>query len=249
MKLPFDGHVRRRLYLMRHGDALGSSEDAARYADSMALSSRGRVEAQAMRDLLRNVHLEAAFTSDIDRTIETATIVLEGRGIAAEQRPALREVQGDFTRALQGEEPLEKKQEHIAYCFFRAGEPGAAFFGGEAYADLLKRVSEAIEDLALNGPGTHLLIVAHAGTNRAALAWALGLPLAGMGSIDQGTCCLNVIDVDIDPFERRIVRKYVRLMNLTPLDTTKSAGPLNDDELGVIHFGRLFTGLPRRTVS
>lgn len=240
MKLPFDGNVRRRLYLMRHGDALGSSEEAVRYADSTSLSATGRSQAQAMRQWLRSVPLDAAFSSDIDRAVETARIVLEGRGLVAEQRTALREVQGDFTRVLRTDGPLVRKQEDLAYCFFRAGEPGATFFGGEAYVHLLARVTGAMEDLALNGPGTTLLIVAHGGANRAALCWALGLPLAGMGSIEQDSCCLNVIDVDIDPGQRRIVRKYVRLMNLTPLDHVKAVGLLRDDELGALHFGQLY---------
>ena len=41
--------------------------------------------------------------------------------------------------------------------------------------------------------------------------------MRGFGLIDQATCCLNIIDFDIDA-DGQLVRKVVRGMNITAYD-------------------------------
>ncbi|MBB3066493.1 histidine phosphatase family protein [Limibacillus halophilus] len=47
--------------------------------------------------------------------------------------------------------------------------------GGESFVDLMNRVSTAITDLSRQHSGRHIVVFAHGGTIRAALALALGL--------------------------------------------------------------------------
>ena len=41
----------------------------------------------------------------------------------------------------------------------------------------------------------------------------------GMATFEQDTCCLNVLDADV--IDGQIVRRYIRLLNMTPYNLTK----------------------------
>jgi broad specificity phosphatase PhoE len=73
-----------------------------------------------------------------------------------------------------------------------------------------------------NNPEWHnLAIFAHGGTNAAILGWTSGLGLSAFGTVDQATCCLNVLDFDFDA-EQQLLRRVIRAMNITVDDPVKS---------------------------
>lgn len=78
---------------MRHADV--------RYADAAGrplcsesgpLTEEGRRQAQAVGEVLSPVGLDRAVSSGLPRTVETAELVLAGRGLRAEVREALQEI-------------------------------------------------------------------------------------------------------------------------------------------------------------
>ena len=78
MQLPYDEtHTRRRLYLIRHGHAIGAGENSARYTPDVTLTERGILQAQAARDFLRDVPFDEAWSSDMTRAQETARLLLQ----------------------------------------------------------------------------------------------------------------------------------------------------------------------------
>jgi hypothetical protein len=52
------------------------------------------------------------------------------------------------------------------------------------------------------------------------LGWVTGLGCSAFGVLDQATCCLNVIDFDIDE-SGQVLRKTLRAMNVTADDPAK----------------------------
>ncbi len=82
-----------------------------------------------------------------------------------------------------------------------------------------------------NNPGWHnLAIFAHGGTNSAILGWTSGLGLSAFGTVDQATCCLNIIDFDFAAGDNRLLRKVIRAMNITVDDPAKSGRHSGDME-------------------
>jgi probable phosphoglycerate mutase len=72
----------------------------------------------------------------------------------------------------------------------------------------------------LREPGwRNLLLVAHDGTNRMLLGWASYGGLASARAFDQDPGCLNVIDADVGNGE--ILRRTLKLSNLTPINHSK----------------------------
>lgn len=235
MKLPYDdGHQRRRIYLVRHGHALGSSVNSARYTPDIALTADGIRQAQITRDFLRDVAFDEAWSSDITRAQQTAQIILEPHSLGASSSPAFREFHVDLMDALrQGGTDMNARLRSFAYDTWNAGVPDAKAFGvGEAYRGYADRAFEAIDRLVLDARGTTMLLVAHGGFNRAMLCWATGSQdLAAFGTFEQGYCSVNVIDVDVDVAARRIVRRHVRMTNYTAWDPSKRTQRMIDTEV------------------
>jgi probable phosphoglycerate mutase len=226
MQLPFDGALRRRVYLMRHGDVAYFDANGQRVADSrlVVLTAQGRAEALAMRGMLEAVPFDKAISSGLPRTIETGSLVLGGRTLPLEAWPELEEIRGGGPEQRAALQPAQ-----YAYAMFASIAPGAAYAGGEKFGDFYDRVVGAWTKILDLTDWTTLLIAAHGGVNRAILAHVTGAGLGAFGSFEQDTGCVNVFDIDTDP-SGRILRQIVRAVNVTPQDPAKTSRNLTTME-------------------
>ena len=214
---------RRRIYLMRHGhvDYFDQTLTDPRNAP---LTGEGRDQAGAARDALVNINFDAALSSGLARTRETAEIVLSGRSLPVElaAEPRLIELQSQWLEAKSREELAAR----LAYSFEAADAPGATFLPqGEAFADAENRIVAALQEFATTGDWRTALIVAHEGVNRIALGWACRGGLQTIAAFEQDLCCINVIDLDITPAPSgtglTIERILIKAINVTPYDFVK----------------------------
>ena len=114
----------------------------------------------------------------------------------------------------------------LAYAFSDAAKPGARYVGGDVFEEVNARVVAALELLLAEDEWETLALVAHGGINRLVIGWAFGTGLASFPSIDQNTCCFNVIDVDTHPQTGAVVRKLVRSLNTAVYDIPKEGNHL-----------------------
>jgi len=219
-RVALDGAQRRRIYLFRHGavDYVDAEGKLVVDPDDVALNDKGQAQADAMRDLFAGVTVDRALCSGLRRTRETASRVLGKREIEIEIHAELEEI-----RPARGDAPVDLDLvEDVAFSHWRATENGSRFLGGELYADFYQRISAAMDSFTSNPDWHNLAIFAHGGTNAAILGWTSGLGLSAFGTIDQASCCLNVLDFDFAAGDQRLLRKVVRAMNITANDQTKS---------------------------
>jgi len=218
---------RRRIYLMRHGfvDYTSKEVRAARDPSIARLTETGREEARAAGVALSDVHLDVAFHSGLNRTQETAEIVLKEHANAPELEQEQR-----FEELKSGQYIDFKSAEHLAavmtFHFEQAGVPGATFLeGGEKFSDAMARIEDGMKGL-LSRPGWAVgLIVAHEVVNRMILSWAIGAPLGSSAGFEQDTGCINILDFDLVPDEQgntRIERALIKAVNLTPANYLKN---------------------------
>jgi probable phosphoglycerate mutase len=210
LKLPFEEGERRRIYLMRHGDAAYIAEDGqlARDPRQVPLSAKGRGEAEAAARLLSGANFDRAVCSGLQRTVETAQLVLTGRELALERIGALEEVHG----GVRGGPPVTPQE--LAYAIHTADDADGRFLNGESWTVLSERVLGALHGLLRDRSWTELLLVCHGGVNRVILAWALGVGLRAASRMEQDSGCVNVIDVDQSP-DGAVIRTLVRALNAT----------------------------------
>ena len=156
------------LHLVRHGQSTWNAEGRMQGQQDPQLSALGRDQARKLARRLRadNTPIDAILTSDLARARETAEIVAEAYGLTVALEPALRERHyGDAeTRLI-----AELQAEHGGtYPWW--DDPDQRFVGGESGREHHARVAAYLRRLIEQPPGEHLLLVAHGGTVRYALA-------------------------------------------------------------------------------
>jgi probable phosphoglycerate mutase len=221
---------RRRIYLMRHGEAAyvkpdGSITDNPRM---VGLTPQGQIQARKQAAVLASMPFDRAVCSGLPRTVETATLVLAYRDEPdLEIVPALEEIKGggrDF--------PVEDTAAwlaHVANPWAGADHPEATFLGGERFVDFAARVIPAFEAILADHSWRTLLLVLHGAVNRMLFNHMMSLPWQGRMSIEQDNCCINIIDVD--PAEDGTTERFLlRAVNLTSYDLNKSSIHLTNME-------------------
>ena len=223
-----DGAIRRRLYLFRHGavDYVNPDGSWVDEPDLVDLNEHGRQQAAAMAELFREVPIDAALCSPLPRTRQTGETILGDRDVELEVVEDLGEIRPMMGQAAGGYDIVAD----VAFSHWRAHQPDATFLGGERYHDFYVRVSAAMEAILADPSWHYLAVFAHGGTNAAVLGWATGTGLAAFGLLDQSTCCLNVIDFDVDQ-SGSLLRKTVRSMNVTAYDPVMHRRDACDMEL------------------
>lgn len=218
---------RRRITLMRHGhvDYLAPEVVRSRNTRDVVLSPQGREEASAAGRALAHVAFDRAICSGFPRTRETAEIVL-----SLNQSPPELEAEPELGEIHGGQMSVKNRQELVAtmaFSFARAAEPGATMLaGGEAFADAQARAVAAIRRLLGEPNWKHAFVAAHSGINSLLLSWAAGAGLAAVGTFEQDTGCINVLDFDMVPREdggpgTEIERVLIKAVNLTPYNYVK----------------------------
>jgi alpha-ribazole phosphatase len=133
-------------------------------------------------------------TSNLRRTHQTAAAILRAgsTGPAAIVEPAFSEQNLGSWQGLTREEIvcLRKSCPHSVWLAPAAERPE----GGESFEDLIDRVREGVSRLTTNHSGCDIIVVAHAGTIRAALAIALELPSETALSFQVENCSVTRLD-------------------------------------------------------
>jgi probable phosphoglycerate mutase len=220
---------RRRVYLMRHGhvDYFAREVREAGHTDLVPLTPLGREQAAASGAALSHVRFDIALSSGLPRTRETAQIVLGSNADAAHLTlgvdAGLVEIKGGGKVIAKSREELAAR---MAFEFDQAAQPGARMMGGDVFADVQERATDAIKRL-LARPAWHTaLVVAHEGINRLILSWMTGNALKGVQAFEQDLACINILDFDLVPREdgsvgTEIARSMIKAVNITPYNFVK----------------------------
>ena len=183
-----------RWYLVRHGETAWNATGKVQGHTDVELSGQGRLQARKLATRLNDVSFHAAYSSDLSRAIETAGLLLEGRGLSAEPLAQLREAAYGEWEGLTPEEISQRYPAEYQRYMARSTETGAP--SGETVQDVSRRAHEAIGILRRRHALTDdLLIVGHSGSLRALLHALVGLPLTMFWSFRVAPCSLSVVTV------------------------------------------------------
>ena len=195
--------TRRRIYLLRHGQVAYFVDGRALPADQIQLTDEGRREIEQTKRALSDIEFDRVIASSLPRAVETARILLPDR--EPESWPELREIAGGRLADLPDPE--------AAFVGAFSGSPSeeTTFLGGETIGSLLDRVLPALQRL-VGDPGWDVaLVVAHGGTIRALLSYALTGARAFLGNFELAPASISILDVGEGDW-------IVRAVNVTPYD-------------------------------
>ena len=169
------------LWLARHGETSENAEGRILGRRDPPLSAAGVAQAEALAGRLKNAAIVAVWASPLRRARETAEIVGRALGLEPVVLADLAEsARGDW----EGRRVAELAEESPdLYAAFIAGDPAFRFPGGESMAEQRARTRSALAGVKA-GP-LPALVVAHAGTARAALADS-GAPVPPESALAHG---------------------------------------------------------------
>lgn len=161
------------LYLVRHGQSAGNERQLFFGRSDHPLTGLGREQAKQAAGKLREVEFTRCLSSDLSRAWDTALICTEGRGVAPEPCPALREQDMGALEDLnwaQAEKLCGGLVGRMLADWFNTAPPG-----GEHPAQMLERVGACVDEIIRRGEDA--LITAHNGS--------LSLVLYHLGLIEE----------------------------------------------------------------
>ena len=181
------------LVLVRHGQTDDNAAGLILGHRDPPLSDHGRDQARRLAASLRETEVAAVWTSPLRRARETAEIVAAGRGISpipcAELIESYRGRWEGFPVArLAREEPR-------LFEAFVSGEEDFRFPGGESLLEQRLRTRDALDRIVQGA--LPAVVVAHAGTVRAALALA-GRPVGPESGLEHGAVAARIAAEELE---------------------------------------------------
>ena len=182
-----------RLYLVRHGATPLTAEDRFSGAANVYLSDEGRDQVEHLARRLADDQISAIYSSPLDRTIETATIISKLHGLSPTPDDGLREISHGHWEGLTRKEVEERFTEE--YTAWESDPFTFAPKGGESGISVLARALPVIREIIVNHKDKNVLVVSHKATLRLIISSLLGFDARGYRDrLDQAPACLNILD-------------------------------------------------------
>jgi alpha-ribazole phosphatase len=180
-----------RWWWIRHAPVIQSENRIYGQTDLPADCSNAVLFGALAKALPRDAVL---ITSDLQRAVQTAAAIVDA-GLALPESildPALREQHfGDWQGEMR-EEFIARRSGHIRGFWLTAADERAP--NGESFVDLVDRVIPAVERYTREHGGKDIVCVAHGGTIKAALAYALQLDYERALAFTLANCSVTRLD-------------------------------------------------------
>lgn len=182
-----------RLLLVRHAETANNRDGLVQGRADHPLNATGLAQAQALADCLRDIAIAAAYSSPLQRALQTAAPIAESHGLAIQPEAALAEMDVGELDGLSGAAMREHYPEVLRA--WAAGEAGTLRLpGGESMQDVQNRAWGLIEVLRLREAEATILCVTHNFVALSVLCRSLNLPIGQFRRLRQSVCGLSVID-------------------------------------------------------
>ena len=182
-----------RLLLVRHAETDHNREGLVQGRADHPLNATGRAQAAMLANCLRTVDIAAAYSSPLQRALQTAAPIAESHGLAIQPEEALAEMDVGDLDGLSGAEMRARYPEVLRA--WAAGEAATLRLpGGESLQNVQDRAWSLVEALRRQDAEEAVLCVTHNFVALAILCRALNLPLGQFRRLRQSVCGLSVID-------------------------------------------------------
>lgn len=188
-----------KLYIIRHGETDWNKLKKLQGQCNTSLNDYGRELAVITGNALKDIKFDYAFSSPLDRAVETAHLILGSeRNITVKTDDRLKEISfGEYEGV-----PAEEMPDDFHF-FFDKPEIYKAPKGGETYEDLCGRTMDFLDDvikpLSIKEPDATVVIFGHGAMNRSLMVNLQNLDIKDMWSgVFQRNCCVNIFEINGD---------------------------------------------------
>ncbi|MGP8432750.1 histidine phosphatase family protein [Paraburkholderia fungorum] len=186
-----------RIILTRHGEVDGIDPPRFRGRMQLALTDLGRRQAQALANAVsEKFEPVAIYTSPMQRCRDTAVAIAAACGKSSYVQPGIDDI--DYGQWQWKSHEEAGQQFPVEFALWKTAPQWMRFPGGESLQSVALRTTDAVRELLQSFEHETIVLVAHDSVNRVLLTQALDLPLSAYWQIQQGPCCINLLDVGAD---------------------------------------------------
>ena len=184
------------LYIIRHGETAWNKVKRLQGQTNIPLAEEGIRLAQITGEKLMDIPFTFAITSPLQRAVQTAECVLNGRNIPIITDERIQEISFG---AWEGESMLESSvlTEEFREFFFHNPEQYVCPPEGESFSDVLLRTKDFYEELIHHEKyrKAHILIATHGAAGRCLLSHFYGDGDIWRGGVPKN-CAVSIIQVE-----------------------------------------------------
>ena len=178
-------------HLVRHGEPAAFGHINGR-TSGIGLSERGRAEIALVAERLAGENIAALYASPLQRTRETAEILAARLDLPVGYRDDVIELDfGEWTGLT-----FDQVRADPRWPLWQSCRSIAAIPGGESMRQVQERVVGALFELRRSRAEGAVAIVSHGDVIRAALLFALGMPLDFYARLEIGLGSVSTIRID-----------------------------------------------------
>jgi len=146
--------------LVRHGETDWNRIKRIQGQRQVSLNEEGIAQSLEIEKELRLVNIDEIYSSDLKRSIQTATIINRSRGMPITKLSGLREMNyGDWEGRMW--EDIYRDNPYLNESWESLGNKFKAI-GGESASQFRKRVTKTFENMVTTTTASNILIVSHA---------------------------------------------------------------------------------------
>jgi len=201
------------LFLIRHGETKSNAEGLWQGGQGDdPLNERGRMQSHAVATYLtKYLPIEALYSSDLHRAVETAEIIGEWLELPVKMHAGLREY--NFG-ALEGTNTAEVLAKWQALLERWRTDPSVRPPAGESAIDFAMRVGGAFEEIIAHHQAKRVAVVAHGGSLSVGLAMLLR-ELDKWRTYQMSNCGVTIVTMSPSP----TITTFDEISHLTDIGT------------------------------
>ena len=178
-----------RLVAIRHGETDWNVDTRIQGQIDIGLNANGRWQAQRLGQALADERIDAVYSSDLGRALETAHALAREAGVPVQPQIALRERAFGIFEGLTFAEIEQRFPDEARR--WRQRDAGFGPQGGETLREFYARAVAAVADLAARHRGQHIAVVTHGGVLDALYRAATRIPLDAPRTWQVGNASIN----------------------------------------------------------
>lgn len=197
--------MKTRLVIVRHGETEYNLKGLFQGQLDARLTKKGERQAACTAKRLQAIEYGAIYASPLQRAVKTADIINRGRGLKMNTDSRLKEIRCGRWEGLQIGELMTIDPEGFHLWEYEPHQ--FAIEGGESFAQVSERVTEALEHIIADNRGKTVVIVSHMVAILLMLLYFTGGGIADIWKMGkQPNAAISIIDIDADGKADIIVR-------------------------------------------
>ncbi len=193
------------IYLVRHGETEWNAQGRCQGTSDVPMNATGYAQVEALAQELAHVSFDAAYTSPLSRTRETARALLGTRGVRGVPR-------AERIEAIVVPELIELSYGDLQGTHSDTWQPelrtawhtdpwSVTFPHGESLEMVRTRATPALDRIVHSHPGETVLVSSHGHLNRVLALHALARPANDFWSIEQANASALILRFPLSSIE------------------------------------------------